>query len=80
MGGSYEEVTLQYIHIQAEEMCSIVGKKCRKEKHLTNNNPSGFFLRSSSNRVDLLLYVSRSTDKLEQYDWMAEKYFEGKQM
>ena len=37
------------------------------------------FLRSSRIRVDLLSYESKPTDKREQYDWRAEKNFDGKQ-
>ena len=35
------------------------------------------FLRSSRNRVNLLLYDSKTTDKREQSDWMAKKYLDG---
>ena len=36
------------------------------------------FLGSSRNRVDLLSYDSKTTDKREQYDWMAGKIWTGK--
>ena len=36
------------------------------------NSPSNFFLRSSRNRVDLISYKSKPTDKWEQYDWIAK--------
>ena len=36
-----------------------------------------FVLRSSRNRVDLLSYESKPTDKPKQYDWMAEKNWTG---
>ena len=36
-----------------------------------------FSLRSSRNRVDLILYEKKTTDKREQYDWMAEKNLDG---
>ena len=36
-----------------------------------------FFLRSSRNKVDLLSYESKTTDKRGQYDWKAEKNLDG---
>ena len=39
--------------------------------------PSNFFLRSSCIRVDLQSYESKPIDKLEQYDWRAEKNLDG---
>ena len=40
--------------------------------HSTN-----FFLQSSCIRLDLLPYERKTTDKREQYDWRAEKNFDG---
>ena len=39
--------------------------------------PSKFFLQSGRNRVNLVLYESKQTDKRKQYDWKAEKTLEG---
>ena len=39
--------------------------------------PVHFFVRSSRNRVDLLSYESKATDKREQYDWKAKKNLGG---
>ena len=36
-----------------------------------------FFLRSSRNRVNLLSYYGKTTDKREQYDWRADKNWTG---
>ena len=42
-----------------------------EEENITTR--PNFFLRSGRNRVDLLSYESKMTDKQEQYDWRAEK-------
>ena len=39
----------------------------------SGNLPLEFFLRSSHNRVDLLSYERKPTDKRDQYDWIAEE-------
>ena len=38
---------------------------------------TNFFLRSRHNRVELLSYKSKMTDRREQYDWMDEKNLDG---
>ena len=43
------------------------------------NYPSIFFLQFSRNRVNLLSYESKPTDKWEQCDWRAEKNWTGSQ-
>ena len=45
-------------------------KKCSSTRPI-------FFQQSSCNRVDLLSYESKPTDKWEQYDWRAEKKLDG---
>ena len=45
----------------------------------TTTQPN-FFLRSSRNKVDLLSFENKTTDKREQYDWMGGKKIEREDM
>ena len=51
-------------------------EKQHLEKYTYPTRPI-FFLWSSRNRVDLLSYESKPTDKWGQYDWSAEKNLNG---
>ena len=48
-----------------------------KSRYLRTVYSTNFFLRSSGNRVYLLSYESKTTDKQGKYDWKAEKNLGG---
>ena len=52
----------------------------RKQKRENGSSGPNVFLRFSRNRVDLLSYESKTTDKREQYDWRAVKIWTGSRL
>ena len=60
------------LHVQTRTVHVTVSSVASNRLRLTN-----FFLRSSRNKVDLLSFESKTTDKREQYDWMGEKIWTG---
>ena len=48
-----------------------------QKKSVEKHEPVQFFIWSRRNKVELLSYESKTTGKQGQYDWTAEKNFNG---
>ena len=68
-----EFISIQNVVVFGAEIEAAEGKK----QGIFFSARQFFFQRSSRNRVDLLSYESKPTDKREQYDLMAEKNLDG---